>query len=376
MNSANRILRRAAALALGVGLFLNCGTAALAASGFTPSAGAGAAWSSAVVLKKGDAKRTVSGKWTGRLSAAQNSPRAAITVQSGFTGTLTLEDVQLDLSGSDYACALLVEAGATPTIVLKGNSALTSGKGRAGLEVAPSATVILCANGRLDAKGGEGGAGVGGGTGAGCGTLEFGIGMDIDGNTPRIYATGGKGAAGVGGGSGGNGGKLTVFSGLLKATGGSNAQDIGAGAGGKAGTTTMRGGRLLRYGNVGWSESDSAAYREVRLDARMYPSYTVHATHKWDDLLPVNGLNIRTKGLPTEASVFTSPAPSDKATATYTDGIAYIYLPEAISVLTVECGDARYTRREWTQNVRIDPNIEFYVQSNSKPDKDHIYNVR
>jgi len=305
-------MRRIVSLFMVIGVLLGGMSTAAAAGDST--------WNKPLEIKSGSAQQIVSGKFTGGIRASKDSPQAAITIRRGFTGTVVLDGVSVDLSGSDYACAIQVEAGASPKFVLKGKNILKSGGNRAGIEVAPKAAAYLGGVGYLSVYGGGGAAGIGGGNGKTCGTVLLGDFLNPETNNPRITATGGKGGAGIGGGQGGDGGSATLSSGLLNAVGGEGAQDIGGGLGGKAGTTTVSGGRLVRCTSIGWSASDSARRREVEINAHGYN--TVH-------------INPNIKGM---ELVYTTPVPSKGKPAATVDGMAYLYLPESVTKVDLVCG--------------------------------------
>lgn len=229
-------------------------------------------FSKPVVIEKTGRYRILSGRWEGSVSASKEKPRAVILVKSGFRGQIVLENVTVDVSGegADYVCAMQIEPGAHPDIILKGRNVLKSGKFRAGIEVPVKAKVAIGSGsgGSLTAWGGYSAAGIGGGGGMSCGSVSLGEDVALEQNAgPRITASGGEGAAGIGGGRDGNGGVVTVCGGLTDAYGNGEAQDIGRGENGKAGKTAPQGGRLLRYDRVDWDTDDTEIRQEIMVRA-------------------------------------------------------------------------------------------------------------
>lgn len=119
------------------------------------------------------------------------NPKYAITVPANVTADVTLNGVNIDMSGVRYVGAFLV-AG-TAKITLSGDNILQSGSTCAGLEVPTGAAVTIGGEGSLSATCGSGAAGIGGGGwNSGCGRIT------ITGGT--VTAKGGGGAADIGGG--------------------------------------------------------------------------------------------------------------------------------------------------------------------------------
>jgi len=217
-----------------------------------------------------------------------------IVVSSGATANITLNGVNIDLSGTNDACAFDM-SGATVNLTLNGTNLLKSGAHRAGLRVPPGASLTITeeSTGSLIAttttpENGASGAGIGGNGGWGglagqaCGTVTINggtvtaIGVDapyscngagiggggcnvstainvagaggtviINGGT--VIAAGGLpghasigGGAGIGGGGGarsGSGATVIINGGSVKATGGGSGAAIGAGAAASAAGT-------------------------------------------------------------------------------------------------------------------------------------------
>ena len=202
------------------------------------------------VSKTGDGQITlnangdykISGEWTGTLDGVGSPNRkAVITVPNGVTVNVELKDVIIK-ADAEYACAFAVAAGGTANITLSGINTLTSGWGRAGLEVPENTAVSIHGDGRLEANGGNSSAGIGGSTGGSGGTIE------IKGGT--VTANGGPGGAGIGGG-GGSGGTITISGGTVMANSGSHGAGIGGGYDGSGGTIAISGGTVTATGSDG-----------------------------------------------------------------------------------------------------------------------------
>ena len=203
-------------------------------------------------IKLGSGTYKISGEWAGTLTANLS---AVITVPSGVTANVTLNDVTVDVSTTDSACAFAVETGGTANITLVGDNILTSGSGRAGLESPETAEVMITGGDAdsLTANGGESGAGIGGGSSESGGTIK------INGGT--VTANGGgldsglganiSGGSGIGGGGSGDaGGTIKINGGTVTASGGSGGSGIGGGGGGtgSGGTIKISGGTVTANG--------------------------------------------------------------------------------------------------------------------------------
>ena len=98
--------------------------------------------------------------------------------------------------------------------------------------------------GKVEATGGDKGAGIGGGYDAGGGVVK------IHGGT--VIAHGSEYAAGIGGGTYGFGGEVTITGGTVTATGGEKAAGIGGGYDAGAADVTITGGKIIAVaGNQG-----------------------------------------------------------------------------------------------------------------------------
>ncbi|HWQ75788.1 MAG TPA: leucine-rich repeat protein [Syntrophomonas sp.] len=183
-------------------------------------------------------------------------PNGTITI-TGTTGAnkivvdsvyanITLNNVAIDVSASENSCAFSLINGARVSLTLAGDNRLTSGKNRAGLEVARGQSITIDGNDTdslTAASGGDfpGGAGIGGG---GFGFENAGGTINITGGT--ITATGGNWATGIGGGRSGAGGAISISGGIIKAAGGGSG--IGGGAYAEGGTINISAGNVTAIG--------------------------------------------------------------------------------------------------------------------------------
>jgi len=204
---------------------------------------------------------TISGTWGGG-SPANN---AVITIDDENTAkslnvNIILDGVEIifNRTGDNDACAFAIKNGAKINLTLKGNNTITSGSGRAGIEM--DANTILTINGTdkdsLTAKGGDSGAGIGGSRGV-FGVVNGGNGGTVIINGGTVTADGGNYGTGIGGGrgfnsgNGGNGGTITINGGTVTALSGQSA-GIGGGSGlgnntkgGDGGEITISGGSVI-----------------------------------------------------------------------------------------------------------------------------------
>ncbi|MFA9379726.1 MAG: carbohydrate-binding domain-containing protein, partial [Acetanaerobacterium sp.] len=98
----------------------------------------------------------------GDYSITGSTTDHTITVSAGVTATITLEDVDIDASATEDACAFSIESGADITLILTGENSLKSGENCAGLQVPDGASLTIEGDGSLTAEGGYNGAGIGG----------------------------------------------------------------------------------------------------------------------------------------------------------------------------------------------------------------------
>ncbi len=176
-----------------------------------------------------------------------------IIVESGVTANITLDDVEIDLSGTDNACALEIKNDTAVNLTLSGENTLKSGANQAGIlvpgaytwggPVYDEAELTIDGDGTLNVYGGTEAAGIGG---VKSNTDSKGPVGSITINGGIINAYGGAGSAdgfhsgagaGIGGayGSGngiaGSGGTIVITDGTVNATGGSGSTNKRGGPG-------------------------------------------------------------------------------------------------------------------------------------------------
>ncbi|MDR2041274.1 MAG: hypothetical protein LBP98_03025 [Tannerella sp.] len=205
---------------------------------------------------------TANGEYTVTGTGSPTTNR--IAVQSGKNVRITLQDVNIDVSGTNDACAFDM-TGATVYLTLRGTNVLRSGRDKAGLQVPAGATLEITAasTGSLEAASFGFSAGIGGGSGYGGGAIT------ISGGTVTAYSTGY--GAGIGGGysggsgspsgPGGDGGTITISGGTVNAyssygntgegAGIGGGYGVGVGSGGPGGTITIYGGTVNAYSSYG-----------------------------------------------------------------------------------------------------------------------------
>lgn len=200
---------------------------------------------------------TISGEWTGSMSATQSNPKAVITVPDGVEAEISLDGVTIEATG-DYLCAFSVAPGGTARVTLFGDSVLKSGFFYPGLSVPEGAALFLTGGeaDSLSATGGGYGAGIGGGYGTYKG-IDGGA-ISISGGTVTAVGTT---AAGIGGGAsadytGGAGGTITIDgTARVTAFGAGNSAGIGGGASGGGGFNTGAPGGTITIGDSAWVEA-------------------------------------------------------------------------------------------------------------------------
>lgn len=179
--------------------------------------------------------------------AVSEAAKHIITIINNYTKkdtTVTLEDVNIDMSGGAYGigkAAMSVEGAGNTTLKLEGNNTLKSGQFRAGLEKDDdfsTGKLTITAedtSASLKAYGGDNSAGIGGGSYDSTSKLEIANG--------KIYAESGFNfGAGIGGGLYGKG-EVTISGGDVTAHGGHTAAGIGGGFRG-SGDVTILGGTV------------------------------------------------------------------------------------------------------------------------------------
>ena len=185
-------------------------------------------------------------------SSQTTSNTVTIKAEAGTTANVTLKDVNIDVSNTgdsqnDGKAAVATEGDGDVNIELDGNSELSSGYYRAGLEKGNRGELVINdedGNGSLTAQSGEYGAGIGGG----CAKS----GSDITINGGDVKAVGSDyGGAGIGGGAGGSGSDITINGGTVDAKGGTSAAGIGGGSWGSSSNTSINGGSVTAIGGAG-----------------------------------------------------------------------------------------------------------------------------
>lgn len=178
--------------------------------------------------------------------AVSEAAKHIITIINNYTKkdtTVTLEDVNIDVSGGEYGtgkAAMSVEGVGDTTLKLEGDNTLKSGWGRAGVEKndeTSSGKLTITAedtSSSLNAVGGQEAAGIGGG-----GYRQSTSKLEIA--NGKIYTEGGSRGAGIGGGSIGGNGEVTISGGEVTAY----ASGGGAGIGGGTDSTKKSTVRIL-----------------------------------------------------------------------------------------------------------------------------------
>ena len=206
-------------------------------------------------IKLGSGTYKISGKWTGTLTS---TPSTVITVPSGVTANVTLNDVTIDVETEDNTCAFAVAADSTANINLSCTNTLTSGRNCAGLKVPENAEVMITGGDAdsLTANGGESGAGIGGGSSDSGGTIKINGGTVTANGGGLDSGSGGSisGGSGIGGGGyGDTGGTIKINGGTVTASGGTGGSGIGGGGGGtgSGGIIKISGGTVTANGGGG-----------------------------------------------------------------------------------------------------------------------------
>lgn len=165
-----------------------------------------------------------------------SSSTNTITVTGG-NHNIILNGVNIDVSGTNEACALDLSASGTCTITLQGSNVLKSGNQRPGIYVPENNKVTINGNGSLEVRGGGFWPGIGCN---GNGNIEI--------QSGTIHAYGGDSGAGIGGSMGFSGGTITIKGGKITAIGGNGGAGIGGGYLGNGGNITIEGGEINATG--------------------------------------------------------------------------------------------------------------------------------
>ena len=195
-----------------------------------------------------------------------------IVVASGVSANITLDGVDIVVSGTPDTCAFKIADNSVGnvTITLADGSVntLKSGSGCAGLQKngANGTLEIKGTTGTLTATSGDYGAGIGGGNNASASNITIsggtvtavglycdgaGIGGGYNGDGSYITISGGSvtaqssgDGAGIGGGNHGNGSYITISGGSVTAQSSGDGASIGGGDGGSGSNITISGGSV------------------------------------------------------------------------------------------------------------------------------------
>lgn len=168
-----------------------------------------------------------------------------IVVTNGFTGTITIKNVDIDVSNENKA-AIELQGNANVKLVLEETNTLKSAKDYAGIQVQETetgnASLEITGDGNLNVSGGENGAGIGGNDSYSNGMITI--------SNGTIQAYGGYLAAGIGGGNRGNGHNIYMKGGNIIAQGGDTGAGIGGGYGSTGEDIYIEGGTITAYGGI------------------------------------------------------------------------------------------------------------------------------
>ena len=190
--------------------------------------------------------------------------------------TVTIKDVNIDVSDDYYKAAMEVQGAGNTTLKLEGNNTLKGGHESAGLEKDDSpyrstGKLTITAedtSASLNAYGGHDGAGIGGGNGYSTSKLEIANG--------KIHAEGGQWAAGIGGGYNWShpsnpktkNDEVTISGGEVEAYGGQSAAGIG-GSSLDSAKVTISGGKVTAHGGLNAPSIGSGAGSEEKSTVRI-----------------------------------------------------------------------------------------------------------
>ncbi len=152
-----------------------------------------------------------------------------LNINTDIPVTIKAKDLTIDRTGDDFTYALSVggvDNRGQVTLILEGTNLLVAGAEKAGVCVGVGRTLIIEGKGKLDAVGGNGGAGIGSELLDNCGTIII--------NSGTVTATGNDGGSGIGGGRNyggttGGGGTVIINGGTVTANGQNLGSDIGRG---------------------------------------------------------------------------------------------------------------------------------------------------
>ena len=211
-----------------------------------------------------------------------------VIAEEDATANVTLDGVNINTDANKrYEAAFRTEGKGDVNIELDGSNTLRSGyfSKAAGLNKGNSGTLTINDennNGKLEATGGYGGAGIGGGRhssasdititggtitargasgGAGIGGGNQGSGNNITISGGKVTANGGgEGSAGIGGGYWASGSNITISGGEVEATGGTLGAGIGGGRNCAGSNIEISGGNVTATGGVGGAGIGGGAY--------------------------------------------------------------------------------------------------------------------
>lgn len=169
-----------------------------------------------------------------------------VIAEEDATANVTLDGVNINTDANRrYETAFRTEGKGDVNIELDGSNTLRSGyfSKAAGLNKGNSGTLTINDennNGKLEATGGYGGAGIGGGYDSSTSDIT------ITGGT--ITAKGSYSGAGIGGGNHGSGSNITISGGDVTAIGSVYASGIGGGSIGSGSDITISGGKVTAKG--------------------------------------------------------------------------------------------------------------------------------
>ena len=179
-----------------------------------------------------------------------------LTIEGGTTGAkVTLSNVNIDAPGA----AVSVSGNVELIIAGTNTNTLRSGTDHAGVEKADdNGTLTISGPGKLNAYGGQGGAGIGGAWHKNASNIV------IEGGT--IEAHGGNWGAGIGGGQSAAGQNITIRDGNVTAIPGGEAAGIGGGFQGDGKNITIEGGTV--HAESGGGSGPVAAIGGGRVDGK------------------------------------------------------------------------------------------------------------
>ena len=179
-----------------------------------------------------------------------------LTIEGGTTGAkVTLSNVNINASGA----AVSVSGNVELIIAGTNTNTLRSGTDHAGVEKADdNGTLTISGPGKLNAYGGQGGAGIGGAWHKNASNIV------IEGGT--IEAHGGNWGAGIGGGQSAAGQNITIRDGNVTAIPGGEAAGIGGGFQGDGKNITIEGGTV--HAESGGGSGPVAAIGGGRVDGK------------------------------------------------------------------------------------------------------------